>query len=90
MSNVIHLNSRRPHDVSGDEMDVLLQVLADLQLVIPNAVLKRDLSERGDPIVAFCAHNDALPLVSWTRVNGVQAWLDADGREILAPMVAAV
>jgi hypothetical protein len=89
MSNVIDLDSRRPHDVSGAEMDRLMQVLVDLRRVIPDAVLKKCLSERGDPIVAFCAHNDALPLVSWTRANGREGWLDADGREIPAPMLGA-
>jgi hypothetical protein len=90
MSNVIDLDSRRPHDVSDEEMDMLMQVLVDLRSVMPDAVLKRDLSERGDPIVGFYAHNDALPLVSWTRIGGREAWLDADGRERPGPMSAGV
>jgi hypothetical protein len=92
MSNVVNLDSYRSHDVTDAELEMLMRVLVDLRRTMPDAMMKKDLSELGDPIVSFHPHDggDCDPLMTWTRINGKTAWLDENGRERPAPTAAEV
>jgi hypothetical protein len=89
MSNVIDLNARRPRGISEVERAMLMRVLADVRRVCPEAVLQEGVGDCGDPWASVHAHKgDCDPMLTWTRINGCDAWLDVTGEEIQAPKAA--
>jgi hypothetical protein len=87
MSNVVELS--RPHGFTNADMALLFRVLAELRRVHPAAVLETGCVDEGDPWANIEADEDGDIVISATRVDGKWAWMDAQGKPMVATLVTA-